>query len=191
MANHTVQRSAPKADKRGQRRRCQSERWRVGATHIKVHVKGVYLFRGANNVGNTIGHRLSPPRNIRTTERFFAAAPRSLKFRENPRVINMAKAPNYAFCLSGPGIDSRCPKEGKHRQIKYMHNIVKADHGRPIKMIELVCRCKTQVQNNEIHLRYTPGIRRDAGPSQRPFKGSRSGPLHSNNSSAHAQRPPD
>ncbi len=49
---------------------------------------------------------------------------------ETPTVINTDKAPTYAVALAELKEDGKCPKETLHRQIKYLNNIIEADHGK-------------------------------------------------------------
>jgi hypothetical protein len=58
----------------------------------------------------------------------FHKAPIGLSSAE--RVINTDKAPTYAAALAELKSEGKCPKNTQHRQIKYLNNIVEADHGK-------------------------------------------------------------
>jgi transposase-like protein len=45
-------------------------------------------------------------------------------------VINTDKAPTYAAAIAELKNEGKCPKETEHRQVKYLNNVVEADHGK-------------------------------------------------------------
>jgi transposase-like protein len=49
---------------------------------------------------------------------------------EKPKVINTDKAPTYGIAFSELKAEGRCPEETVHRQVKYLNNVVEADHGK-------------------------------------------------------------
>jgi transposase, IS6 family len=63
---------------------------------------------------------------------------RGLKDREQPEVINTDKAPTYAAALAELKAEGKCPKHTQHRQVKYLNNIVEADHGKLKQLIRPV-----------------------------------------------------
>src|SRR6202012_1626023 len=64
--------------------------------------------------------------------------PRSTSWR-----INTDKAPNYATALAELKKDGRCPEDTLHRQVKYLNNVVEADHGKLKQLIRPVRGFKT------------------------------------------------
>jgi IS6 family transposase len=58
-----------------------------------------------------------------------------LKVWEKPTVINTDKAPTYGIAISDLKAEGKCPEETVHRQVKYLNNIVEADHGKLKKLI--------------------------------------------------------
>ena len=144
-----VQRFAPEMEKRlrWQWRRPQSVSWRIDETYIKVRGKWAYLYRALDKLGNTIDFYLSATRNTKAAKRFLGKALRGLKAWEQPEVLNTDKAPTYAAAIAELEAEGKCPNETKHRQVKYLNNVVEADHGklelliRPVRGFRWFCRC--------------------------------------------------
>ena len=127
-----VQRFAPEMEKRlrWQWRRPQSRSWRVDETYIKVRGKWAYLYRAVDKLGNTIDFYLSATRNTKAAKRFLGKALRGLKEWEQPEVLNTDKAPAYAAAIAELKAEGKCPKDTRHRQVKYLNNVIEADHGK-------------------------------------------------------------
>jgi len=140
-----VQRSAPEIEKRlrWQWRRLASTSWRVDETYIKVRGGWAYLYRAADKHGNTIDFYLSPTRNAKAAKRFLGKALGRLKEWEKPRVVNTDKAPTYAAAIADLKAEGKCPKDTQHRQLKYLNNVVEADHGKLKQLIRPVRGFKT------------------------------------------------
>jgi transposase, IS6 family len=45
-------------------------------------------------------------------------------------VINTDKAQSYAAAIADLKKEGNCQKETEHRQVKYLNNVVEADHGK-------------------------------------------------------------
>jgi len=58
-------------------------------------------------------------------------------------LINTDKAPTYATALAELKKEGRCPEETVHRQIKYLNNVIEADHGKLKQLIRPVRGFKT------------------------------------------------
>jgi hypothetical protein len=86
---------------------------------------------------------LSPTRNTAAAKRFLGKALNGLKDWEKPRVINTDKAPTYAAALAELKMEGKCPEETLHRQVKYLNNIIEADHGKLKQLIRPVRGFKT------------------------------------------------
>ena len=71
-------------------------------------------------------------------KRFLAKALSGLKEWEQPELINTDKAPTYAAALAALKAEGKCPKDTQHRQIKYLNNIIEADHGKLKQLIRPV-----------------------------------------------------
>jgi IS6 family transposase len=143
--NSWVQKYAPEIEKRlrWQWRRPQSTSWRVDETYVKVRGKWSYLYRALDKQGNTIDFYLSPTRNSKAAERFLGKALRGLKDWEKPTVINTDKAPTYGIAISELKAKGKCPEATVNRQVKYLNNVVDADHGKRKQMIRPVRGFKT------------------------------------------------
>ena len=161
-----VQRFAPEMEKRlrWQWRRPQSRSWRIDETYIKVRGKWAYLYRALDKLGNTIDFYLSATRNTKAAKRFLGKALRGLKEWEQPEVLNTDKAPTYAGAIAELKAEGKCPKDTRHRQVKYLNNVVEADHGK----LKLPIRPVRGLQDLEDGLRHDQGLRDDARAAQGP-----------------------
>ena len=112
--------------------------WRVDETYIKVKGKWVYLYRAIDKRGNTIDFYLSPTRNTKAAKRFLGKALKSVKPWARPRSINTDKAPTYGPAIAQLKKEGKCPEYTVHRQVKYLNNIVEADHGKLKRLINPV-----------------------------------------------------
>ena len=109
----------------------------------KVRGKWAYLYRALDKLGNTIDFYLSATRNTKAAKRFLGKALRGLKDWEQPEVLNTDKAPTYAAAIAEFKAEGKCPDETRHRQVKYLNNVVEADHGKLKLLIRPVRGFKT------------------------------------------------
>ncbi len=125
-----VQKYAPEIEKRlrWQWRRPRSTSWRVDETYVKVRGNWAYLYRALDKYGNTIDFYLSLTRNAKAAKRFLGKALNGLKDWEKPEIINTDKAPTYGIAISELKNEGKCPEKTVHRQVKYLNNVVEADH---------------------------------------------------------------
>jgi IS6 family transposase len=137
-------------------RRPQSTSWRVDETYVKVRGRWTYLYRALDKHGNTIDFYLSPTRNAKAAKRFLGKALNGLKDWEKPKVINTDKASTYRIAVSELKAEGKCPVSTEHRQVKYLNNVIEADHG------------SAGIQDAEDRLRDHHGIRGDACSTQGP-----------------------
>jgi transposase-like protein len=140
-----VQKYAPEIEKRlrWQWRRPRSTSWRVDETYVKVRGKWTYLYWALDKLGNTIDFYLSPARNAKAAKRFLGKALNGLKEWEKPEIINTDKAPTYGIAIAELKAEGKCPEETVHRQVKYLNNVVEADHGKLKQLIRPVRGFKT------------------------------------------------
>ena len=141
-----VQRFAPEMEKRlrWQWRWPRSSSWRVDETYNEgPRAKWAYLYRALDKFGNTIDFYLSATRNTKAAKRFLGKALRGWKEWELPEVVNTDKAPTYAAAIAELKAEGKCPTETRHRQVKYLNNVVEADHGKLKLLIRPVCGFKT------------------------------------------------
>ena len=128
---------------RWQWRRARSRNWRVDETYVRVRGKWAYLCRVVDKFGDTIDFHLSATRNSKAAKRFLGKALRGCKEWELPEVVNTDKAPTYAAAVAELKAEGRCPQETRHRQVKYLNNVVEADHGKLKQLIRPVRGFKT------------------------------------------------
>ena len=102
-----------------------------------------YLYRAVDKFGDTIDFYLSATRNTKAAKRFLGKALRGLKDWELPEVLNTDKAPTYAGAIAQIKAEGKCPQETRHRQVKYLNNVVEADHGKLKLLIRPVRGFKT------------------------------------------------
>ena len=110
---------------------------------MKVRGKWTYLYRALDKHGNTIDFYLSPTRNAKAAKRFLGKVLNGLKDWEKPEVINTDKAPTYALAIAELKAEGKCPEKTVHRQVKYLNNVVEADHGKLKQLIRPVRGFKT------------------------------------------------
>ena len=79
----------------------------------------------------------------KAAKRFLGKALRGCKEWELPAVVNTDKAPTYAAAIAELEAEGRCPPETKHRQVKYLNNVVETDHGKLKQLIRPVRGFKT------------------------------------------------
>ena len=89
------------------------------------------------------GFYLSATRNTKAAKRFLGKALRGLKDWEQPEVLNTDKVPTYAAAIAELKAEGKCPNETRHRQVKYLNNVVEADHGKLKLLIRPVRGFKT------------------------------------------------
>ena len=134
-----VQRYAPEIEKRLRwywKRPSIWRSWRVDETYVKVSGKWVYLYRAVDKDGRTIDFYLSPTRNTKAAKRFLGKALKGLKDYEKPLKINTDKAPTYGPAISELKAEGKCLEDMEHRQVKYLNNVVEADHGKLKRLIK-------------------------------------------------------
>ena len=110
---------------------------------MKVGGKWAHLYGAVDKHGNTIDFYLSLARSTAGAKRFLRKALRDLKHWEKPTIINTDKAPTYAAALAELKKEGKCPQETLHRQVKYLNNVIEADHGKLKQLIRPVRGFKT------------------------------------------------
>lgn len=141
-----VQRYAPEMEKRLRwywKRPGFSRSWRVDETYIKVKGRWTYLYRAVDKDGDTIDFYLSPTRNAKAAQRFLGKAVNGLKDWEKPETINTDRAPTYGIAIGELKKDGKLTDTVKHRQVKYLNNVIEADHGKLKQLIRPVRGFKT------------------------------------------------
>ena len=153
-----VQRFSPEMEKRlrWQWRRPRSSSWCVDETYVKVRGQWAYLYRALDKLGNTVDFYLSATRNTKAAKRFLGKALRGCKEWELPEVLNTDKAPTYATAIAELKAEGKCPGETRHRQVKYLNNVIEADHGklkqllRPVRGFKTLKRAYATIKGFEV-----------------------------------------
>lgn len=108
----------------------RSGSWRIDETYVKVGGRWTYLYRAVDKHGETIVFYLSSTYNAKGAKRFLGKALKGLKGWEQPRIINTDKAPTYGLAIAELKKEGEFPKDTWHRQLRYLNNVVEADHGK-------------------------------------------------------------
>ena len=58
-------------------------------------------------------------------------------------MLNTDKSPTYAAAIAELKAEGKCPTETRHRQVKYLNNVIEADHGKLKLLIRPVRGFKT------------------------------------------------
>ena len=132
-----VQQYAPEIEKRlrGYWKSSIADSWRIDETYVKVKETWTYLYRAVDKHGQTIDFYLSPTRTITAAKRFLGKTLNGMKAWTHPRVLNADMAPTYSAAIAALKEEGVCPPETVHRQVKYLNNIVEADHGKLKRLI--------------------------------------------------------
>jgi IS6 family transposase len=104
--------------------------WRPDETYVKVRGKWTYLYRAVDKRGDTIDFYLSPTRSAKAAKRSPGKALRGLKHWEKPATLNTDKAPSYGAAITELKREGKLDRETAHRQVKYLNNVIEADHGK-------------------------------------------------------------
>lgn len=110
--------------------------WKVDETYLKVKGRWVYLYRTIDKRRHTIDFYLSPTRNAKAAKRFLGKALHRLKDWEKPKTINTDKAAAYTVAINDLKAEGKCPADTVHRQVKYLNNLIEADHGKLKRLIK-------------------------------------------------------
>lgn len=136
-----VQRYAPEMEKRLRwywKRPGISRSWRLDETYVKVKGKWAYLYQAVDKGGDTIDFHLSATRNAKAAKRFLSKALIGLKEWQTPLKINTDKAPTYGPVVAELKREGKLPEVMLHRQVKYLNNVIEADHGKLKQLIKPV-----------------------------------------------------
>ena len=93
--------------------------------------------RSTGSATRSISTSPRPP-NTKAAKRFLGKALRGCKEWELPEVVNTDKAPTYAGAIAELEAEGKCLAETRHRQVKYLNNIIEADHGKLKQLIRPV-----------------------------------------------------
>lgn len=103
--------------------------------NVKVKGQWVYLYRAIDEYGETIDFYLSSTRSTNAARRFQAKALKSIPA-HSPPATNTDKNPTYSKAISALKREGKCSNDLKHRQAKYLNNIIEEDHGKLKRLIK-------------------------------------------------------
>jgi putative transposase len=106
---------------RSRRKNTCGKKWHVDPTYIKVEGHWCYLYRAIDKEGNLVDVYLSDVRNQAAAEAFFEQAEKTTGI--TPEQITTDKEPALY-----PAIKNVFGNKTKHRDSKYMNNIIEQDH---------------------------------------------------------------
>ena len=109
--------------------------WRVDETYVKVKGKWAYLYRAIDKAASTVDFYLSTTRNSNAAKKFLSKALNSIPVYFRPKTINTDKNPAYGKAISELKLAGKWPPDLEHRQVKYLNNIIEADHGKLKRLI--------------------------------------------------------
>jgi len=113
----------------------RSSSWRVDETYVKVKGQWKYYYRAVDKQGRTLDFYLSHTRYATAARRFLTKALRLHKHCY-PYVINTDKNPAYGEAIRNLNKDGVLDGYTLHRKVKYLNNIVEADHGKLKRLIK-------------------------------------------------------
>jgi transposase-like protein len=99
--------------------------WRLDETYIKIKGEWKYLYRAADNEGETIDFLLTAKRDLKAAKRFLKKAIRN---NGEPEKINIDKS--GANTAGIQAVNAQTGLNIEIRQVKFLNNIVESDHRR-------------------------------------------------------------
>ncbi len=99
---------------------------RVDETYIKVKGRWKYLYRAVDKQGRTVDFMLAHKRDLNVAKRFFQKMLKQCK--EKPFSMTTDKHAPYVKAIADLKAEGQLDQNVKHRQIKYLNNILKQDH---------------------------------------------------------------
>ena len=101
---------------------------RVDETYIKVKGQWKYLYRAVDKYGRTVDFMLAHSRDLAAAKRFFKKMLKQCK--HMPSSITTDKHSSYHTAIGELKKEGILDQRLKHRQIKYLNNILEQDHRR-------------------------------------------------------------
>jgi transposase-like protein len=114
---------------------------RQSQTYIKVKGKWKYLYRAVDSRGATIDFMLSSSRDIVTAKRFFKQAITNCAVK--PKTTTTDRHAPYIKAIIQLKNERILAKDLKHRQCRYLNNIIESDHRRIKRMTNPMLGFKT------------------------------------------------
>lgn len=85
---------------------------------------------------NTIDFYLSRTRNTGAAKRFLSKALKSISRYAHPKSINTDQNQTYGRAILALKAEGKISSDLKHRQVKYLNNIIESDHGKLKRLIK-------------------------------------------------------
>ena len=120
------------------RRSCLAGLARLSRSASQGGVINIALIGAIEPVADIIDFYLSPTRNTKAAKRFLGKALKGLKDWEMPAKINTDKPAAYGAAIAELKKAGKLPDETQHHQVKYLNNVVEADHGKLKQLIRPV-----------------------------------------------------
>lgn len=118
---------------RNKRRGKADRKWHIDSTYIKVEGRWCYFYRAIDKEGNLVDVYLSDERTQNAAEKFFEQSKNTIGFEPSQITTDKEKA-------LYPAINNTFTNKTKHRDSKFMNNIIEQDH-RGIKSRYKVMKC--------------------------------------------------
>ncbi|WP_407263625.1 IS6 family transposase [Klebsiella pneumoniae] len=99
-------------------------------TYVKVRGKWTYLYRAVDKRGRHDRFLPVADPQRQGSEAVLGKALRGLKHWEKPATLNTDKAPSYGAAITELKREGKLDRETAHRQVKYLNNVIEADHGK-------------------------------------------------------------
>ncbi|WP_329518347.1 IS6 family transposase [Klebsiella pneumoniae] len=137
--------------------------WRLDETYVKVRGKWTYLYRAVDRAGRHDRFLPVADPQRQGSEAVPGQGPARPEALEKPATLNTDKAPSYGAAITELKREGKLDRETAHRQVKYVDNVIEADHGKLKILIKPVRGFKSIAHG----LCHDQGIRSHASPAQR------------------------
>lgn len=94
------------------------------------------MYRAITKSGKTLDFYLSSTRNGKVSKRFLGKILRKMKEYEKPDTINTDQAPSYVQAILELKEEGLLNDHVLHRKVKYLNNLIEADHGKLKRLIK-------------------------------------------------------
>jgi transposase-like protein len=119
--NYIIYLELPNLGLRTRRKGIAGSKWHVDATYLKIEGRWCYFYRAIDKEGNLVDVYLSDVRDQAAAEAFFEQS-------QNTTGITPEKITTDKEAALYPAIKNIFGNEAKHRDSKYMNNIIEQDH---------------------------------------------------------------
>ncbi|PAT70542.1 IS6 family transposase, partial [Klebsiella pneumoniae] len=103
--------------------------WRLDETYVKVRGKWTYLYRQSTSGRHDRFLPVADPQR-QGSEAVPGQGPARPEALGKPATLNTDKAPSYGAAITELKREGKLDRETAHRQVKYLNNVIEADHGK-------------------------------------------------------------